>query len=178
MSINDITPARSVPDDLNVVIEIAANSSSVKYELDKETGMLTVDRFMPTAMHYPCNYGFIPQTLAEDGDPVDVLVITPLPVQAGVLIRARAIGMLNMSDESGEDSKVLAVPIAKVSRHTADVNSLEDVSPVLLESIVHFFESYKALEPGKWVKVGDWVGADDAAKEINASMKRYQESTL
>ena len=114
--LDHISPGRSIPDDFNVVVEISANCTPVKYEFDKDSGLLTVDRFMPTAMHYPCNYGFIPNTLSDDGDPVDVLVLTPYPIQPGSLIRVRALGMLQMTDESGEDCKVLAVPIEKVCK--------------------------------------------------------------
>ena len=113
MSLDEIKPAQSVPDDLNGIVEIAAHSSSVKYEMDKSSGLLSVDRFMPTSMFYPCNYGFLPNTLAADGDPVDILVVTPAPIQPGSLIRVRALGVLRMKDEAGEDGKILTVPIPK-----------------------------------------------------------------
>jgi len=174
MSIDQISPGKDIPNDINVVIEIPANGSQVKYEVDKDSGLLMVDRFMPTAMHYPCNYGFVPNTLADDGDPVDVLVMTPFEIQAGSLIRARAIGMLKMTDEAGEDSKVLAVPVEKVCMQYAHIQTLDDVSQVLRDSIVHFFENYKALEKGKWVKVNGWVGKDEAAREINEGAARHQ----
>ena len=125
-------------------------------------------------MHYPCNYGFVPNTLSDDGDPVDVLVMTPFPVQPASLIRCRALGVLQMTDESGEDYKVLALPIEKVCVHYAQMKNLSDVSDLTLKAITHFFESYKKLEPNKWVKVGEWLGKDAAAKEINDSIKRYQ----
>jgi inorganic pyrophosphatase len=173
MSLQSVIAARAVPNDINVIIEIPAHSSSIKYELDKETGMLAVDRFMPTAMHYPCNYGFIPQTLSEDGDPADVLVITPFPLQPGCLIRVRAVGMLRMADEAGEDCKILCLPTKKVCPQFAHLDTLEDVSPVLRDSIVHFFEHYKGLEPGKWVKISGWEGIDATAKEIQQSIKRF-----
>lgn len=174
MSIDQISPGKDIPNDINVVIEIPANGSQVKYEIDKDSGLLMVDRFMPTAMHYPCNYGFVPKTLAGDGDPVDVLVMTPFEIQAGSLIRVRAIGMLKMTDEAGEDSKVLAVPVEKVCMQYAHIQTLEDVPQVLRDSIVHFFENYKALEKGKWVKVSGWVGKDEAAHEINEGAARHQ----
>lgn len=174
MALELIKAANSVPTDVNVIIEIPANSASIKYEVDKDTGLLEVDRFMPTAMHYPCNYGFIPNTLANDGDPADALVMTPFPVQPGCLIRVRALGMLKMSDEAGEDAKILCLPTQKVCSEYAHIKQLEDVSPVLLDSIVHFFEHYKGLEPGKWVNIDGWTGVQSAADEITASIERYQ----
>lgn len=174
MAIGQISPGKEVPKDINVIIEIPANGNQVKYEVDKDSGLLIVDRFMPTAMHYPCNYGFIPSTLAEDGDPVDVLVMTPFEVQAGSMIRARVIGMLNMTDEAGKDSKLLAVPIEKVCMQYAHIQTLEDVPQILRDSIVHFFENYKALEPNKWVKVGAWVGKKEAEQEILDGVAQYE----
>lgn len=174
-ALDHIPPGKSIPDDFNVVIEIAANCTPVKYELDKDSGLLTVDRFMPTAMHYPCNYGFVPNTLSDDGDPVDVLVLTPYPVQPGSLVRCRALGVLQMTDESGEDYKVLAAPIEKVCVHYAHMKTLKDVPEITLNSIAHFFEHYKKLEPNKWVKIGDWMGVDAAAKEIDSSIERFAE---
>ena len=174
MLLTKIPPYNSLPDDINVVIEIAANSYAVKYEICKDTSLLNVDRFIPTAMHYPCDYGFIPNTLSEDGDPVDVLVITPLPVQPGCVMRARLIGMLTMEDESGPDNKLIALPVKKICSQYAHMESLDDVSPALLDSISHFFENYKALEDGKWVKVGGFVGVDEATKEVVDSVARFQ----
>ena len=175
MSVHLLTPANHVPDDINVVIEIPAHSSSIKYELDKASGMLAVDRFMPTAMHYPANYGFVPNTLSDDGDPADVLVITPFPLQPGCIIRSRAVGMLRMTDEAGKDAKILALPIDKVCPQFKHIKCLEDVSPVLLDAIIHFFENYKGLEEGKWVKIDGWEGVDSAITEINQSISRYKE---
>jgi inorganic pyrophosphatase len=171
---SNMAPATSVPDDINVIIEVPAHAEPVKYEVDKETGLLEVDRFMPTSMHYPCNYGFVPNTLSGDGDPVDVLVIAPLPIQPGAFLRCRALGVLEMTDESGEDAKVIAVPIKKICMHLDNVNSLDDIAKVTLDSIVHFFEHYKDLEPKKWVKVKGFAGVDAAAKEINDSIQRYK----
>ena len=173
MTMEQISPGKNIPNDINVIIEIPANGSQVKYEVDKDSGLLIVDRFMPTAMHYPCNYGFVPSTLAGDGDPVDVLVMTPFEIQAGCLIRVRAIGMLNMTDEAGRDCKVLAVPIEKVCMQYAHIQSLEDIPQVLRDSIVHFFENYKALEPKKWVKVEGWVGKKEAEQEIQLGAERF-----
>ena len=174
MAIN-IPAGVHIPDDFNAIIEIPAECGSVKYELDKATALLKVDRFMQTAMHYPCNYGFVPSTLAEDGDPVDVLVITPYAVHPGCLIRVRALGVLKMTDEAGSDSKVLALPLEKTCPQMAGIKSLTDLPPTLLDSISHFFEHYKDLEPNKWVKVDGWEDCAAAAQEINASMQRYQQ---
>jgi inorganic pyrophosphatase len=174
MSLSKIPAGKDVPNDINVIIEIPANASPVKYEVDKESGALFVDRFMSTAMFYPCNYGYIPQTLSEDGDPVDVLVITPIPLLAGSVIRCRPIGMLNMTDEAGNDAKLLAVPVDKLSKEYKNVHSHTDASPGLLKMIEHFFTHYKDLEQGKWVKIGGWEGPDAARNEILASIKRYQ----
>lgn len=175
MNMKNLEPAKSVPDDVNVIIEIPAQGGMIKYEMDKDSGLLSVDRFMPTAMYYPANYGFVPNTLSGDGDPVDVLVITPVPVQAGTLIRARAVGVLNMEDESGVDRKILMLPIKKVCQQLAHIDKLEDVPEILRKSIVHFFEQYKALEPGKWVKISGWEGVKAAQQEIEDSIRRYQD---
>lgn len=172
-TINQIPAGKQIPNDFNVIIEIPANSGPVKYEVDKESGLLIIDRFMPTSMYYPCDYGFIPSTLAEDGDPIDVLVITPHPVQPACLIRCRALGLLRMTDEKGEDSKILAVPIGKVCMQYAHIKSLKDISHTILNSIVHFFEHYKELESGKWVKVQGWENIDAATQEIQHSIARY-----
>lgn len=177
MVLQHIKPAHHIAEDFNVVIEIPANSSAVKYEIDKDTGILEVDRFMPTSMHYPCDYGFVPNTLSDDGDPVDVLVITPLPIQAGCLMRCRAIGMLKMEDEKGEDNKILALPVKKICAQMAHMDSMDDISPVLLDSIQHFFENYKGLEEGKWVKVVGWTGVDGAEEELRSSIARFEKET-
>lgn len=161
--------------DFNVIIEISANGGEVKYEYDKELQILTVDRFMLTSMRYPCNYGFVPNTLGEDGDPLDVLVLTPAPIQSGTLIRVRAVGMMKMEDESGKDSKILAVPLVKACREYEHIQSLKDVSPLLLDIIARFFEHYKELEPNKWAKVKGWFEKSEAKEELEASFKRLQE---
>ncbi|MEM7564393.1 MAG: inorganic diphosphatase, partial [Pseudomonadota bacterium] len=131
------------------------------------------DRFMGTAMHYPCNYGYIPQTLSEDGDPADVLVVTPIPVISGSVIRVRPLGMLNMTDEAGKDAKIIAVPIDKLSNRYSAMNSVRDLSKGLLDSISHFFDHYKDLEPGKWVKIDGWGDVEDAKREIIECVERY-----
>ncbi|MFT5505425.1 MAG: inorganic pyrophosphatase [Gammaproteobacteria bacterium] len=173
MILDRVSSGTNVPNDINVVIEIPSHSDPVKYEVDKETGAMFVDRFMGTAMHYPCNYGYIPQTLSEDGDPADVLVVTPIPVISGSVIRVRPLGMLEMTDEAGKDSKIVAVPIDKLSSLYSSMNSVRDLPKGLLDSISHFFEHYKDLEPGKWVKIDGWVDVDDAKREILNSIERY-----
>jgi len=173
MSLNNVTPGAKAPEQFNVIIEIPANADPVKYEVDKESGALFVDRFMGTAMHYPCNYGFIPQTLAADGDPVDVLVITPFPLVPGSVVTCRAIGMLNMTDEAGGDAKLLALPTEKLLPSHAHITKLEDLNELVLKQIQHFFEHYKDLEKGKWVKVEGWLDAAAAKTEIIDGLKRY-----
>jgi inorganic pyrophosphatase len=176
MSLDKISPGRDVPNDINVIIEIPSHSDPVKYEVDKDTGALFVDRFMSTAMFYPCNYGYIPNTLSEDGDPVDVLVVTPLPLISGSVIRCRPVGVLNMSDEAGMDAKLIAVPADKLTPLYKNCKSIDDLPPSLLAQIAHFFEHYKDLETGKWVKVEGWAGVQEAKDEIVSSVKRYQET--
>ena len=166
MGYNSIPPGKDLPTDVNVIIEIPANADPVKYEIDKDTEALWVDRFMGTSMVYPCNYGYIPQTLAADGDPVDVLVMTPYPLQAGSVIRVRPIGILKMTDEAGGDAKLLGVPVQKLLPAYSCYQTVEDVPKEFLERIQHFFEHYKDLEKGKWVKVEGWGTMDDVAKEI------------
>lgn len=176
MSLNAVPAGKNLPDEINVIIEIPAHSDPVKYEVDKESGAIFVDRFMATCMHYPTNYGYVPHTLSEDGDPVDVLVITPFPLLAGSVIRCRPVGVLNMTDESGKDAKVLAVPVDKLSTIYRGINEVEQVPELLLKQIEHFFEHYKDLEPGKWVKVDGWAGAAAAKDEIVSSVKRYEDA--
>ena len=174
MNLDRVTSGKDVPHDINVIIEIPSHSDPVKYEVDKETGAMFVDRFMNTAMHYPCNYGYIPHTLSEDGDPVDVLVVTPVPLISGSVIRCRPIGMLRMTDEAGPDAKLLAVPIDKLCTLYRQVQKAEDMPAQLIAQIAHFFAHYKDLEPNKWVKVEGWVDGDAAMAEILAGLARYQ----
>jgi len=174
MNLDRVTSGKDVPHDINVIIEIPSHSDPVKYEVDKETGAMFVDRFMNTAMHYPCNYGYIPHTLSEDGDPVDVLVVTPVPLISGSVIRCRPIGMLKMTDEAGPDAKLLAVPVDKLCSLYRQVQKAEDMPTQLIAQIAHFFEHYKDLEPNKWVKVEGWVDGDAAKAEILAGMERFQ----
>jgi inorganic pyrophosphatase len=173
MSLDLVPAGKSLPDDFNVVIEIPMNSS-IKYEIDKDTNALFVDRLVATAMYYPCNYGYIPQTLCGDGDAADVLVLFPQPVQAGAVIRCRPIGVLKMTDESGEDAKILAVPHDKLTSIYSKVQSTADLPEVTLRQIEHFFEHYKDLEKGKWVKVGGWEGVESAKAEILKAAETYK----
>jgi len=174
MSLNKVPAGRDLPNDFNVIIEIPMNADPIKYEVDKESGAIFVDRFMGTAMHYPCNYGYVPNTLSADGDPVDVLVITPFPLIPGVVVRCRAIGVLKMTDEAGQDAKVLAVPVDKVLPIYKHWQKPEDLQDLRLQQIQHFFEHYKDLEPGKWVKVDGWGGPDDAKEEILNGVAAYK----
>jgi len=178
MSFQKLSSGRNIPNEINVVIEIPGNSDPVKYEVDKETGLLFVDRFMTTSMHYPCNYGYIPQTLSEDNDPVDVLVDCPFALVSGSVVRCRPIGILNMEDEQGPDSKLIAVPISELAPQYGNVQKLEDLPPKLLKTIEHFFQHYKDLEEGKWVKTTGWSGVNAAKKEIKESVGRYQKSIV
>ena len=163
------------PQEFNVVIEIAAYGPPVKYEVDKDSGLLMVDRFMNVAMSYPANYGYVPHTLYDDGDPVDVLVLTPHPIIAGCVIKCRAVAVLDTTDEKGEDAKILAVPTDKVSnKYYEDMKDLSDVPQRLQNEIKHFYEHYKDLEVGKWVKIAGWRDAAAARAEIVKSIKAYK----
>lgn len=170
MDIKNISAGKNPPEEVNVFIEIP-QGVSVKYELDKDSGAIFVDRFLYTEMNYPFNYGFVPNTLAGDGDPIDVLVLTSKPVAVGVVIPARPIGMLEMDDEAGEDTKVIAVPLPKVDPKFAGYNDIKDVPKKVLHEIKYFFENYKKSEPGKWVKVKEWKGKAQALVAIRTSLK-------
>ena len=173
MDISRVDIGKKCPDEVNAIIEVPTFGAPVKYELDKDSGALHVDRFFGTAMHYPCNYGFIPHTLAEDGDPLDILVVTNSPLMSGVVITCRPVGLLHMEDESGGDAKVLAVPTTKLTPLYAHVEDYTDIARSLIDEIQHFFEQYKALEPGKWARVDHWDSAETARAEIRASVERY-----
>ena len=173
MSLGKVSPGKDAPEAFNVIIEIPMNADPIKYEVDKESGAIFVDRFMTTAMHYPTNYGYVPQTLSGDGDPVDVLVITPWALVPGVVVPCRPIGILMMEDGAGVDGKVLAVPTDKVLPIYSHRKKVEDVNPMRLKAITHFFEHYKELEAGKWVKVLGWEGIDAARKEIMDGIANY-----
>ncbi|MDF3054940.1 MAG: ppa [Gammaproteobacteria bacterium] len=178
MSYANVSPGKNPPDDVNAIIEIPANSAPVKYEIDKETNTLMVDRFLSTAMFYPCNYGYIPQTLSDDGDPLDLMVLTPEPLVHGSVIRCRPVGMLMMTDEAGIDAKILAVPVSKLTKRYDHVLSMDDLPRDQLAAIEHFFEQYKALESNKWVKVEGWKGLEVAQKEIMDGINRYKEKSV
>jgi len=176
MALRHIPVGNDVPHDINVLIEIPRNGEAIKYEVDKDSSMILVDRVLNTAFRYPCNYGFVPHTLCGDGDPVDVCVIMPVPLLPGSVIKCRPVGMLKMTDESGEDAKIIAVPVNNVSglyRHVADVR---DVNAETLDKIAHFFEHYKDLEKGKWVKIEGWGGVEEAKQEILDSIKNFEEA--
>ena len=175
MSLDKLGPGDKAPNEFNVVIEIAAYGPPVKYEVDKDTGLLMVDRFMNVAMSYPANYGYIPKTLAGDGDPVDVLVMTPHPIVAGAIVKCRVLCVLDTEDEKGTDAKLLAVPVDKVSNGAyPHLQDLKDVPERLLNEIHHFYSSYKALEKGKWVKITGWRDAAAARAEIEQGIKDYK----
>lgn len=174
MNLDRVDSGRNVPNEINVIIEIPAHADPVKYELDKDTGAMFVDRFMSTAMHYPCNYGYVPRTLSKDGDPVDVLVLSPVPLISGAVIQCRPVGVLLMADESGDDAKILAVPIDKLSKTYRKVSTYRDLSEELLNQISHFFEHYKDLDEGKWVRIQGWGGVDEAKQEILDSLEMFE----
>ena len=174
MPLNRVSAGVSIPHDFNVVIEIPMNAAPVKYEVDKASGAIFVDRFMSTAMHYPCNYGYIPHTISLDGDPVDVLVIAQFALPPGVVVRCRPIGMLDMEDEAGGDAKLLAVPHDKLTVLYKDVQNYTDLPALLIEQVKHFFENYKDLEKGKWVKVEGWGDAEEARQLILKAVAAYQ----
>lgn len=175
MSLMDVQSGRDIPNEINVIIEIPMNGSPVKYEVDKKSGALFVDRFVATAMFYPANYGYIPSTLSEDGDPVDVLVITPVPLISGSVISCRVVGMLKMTDEAGVDAKLLAVPTSKICKMYESIKTFDDLPRHQLLTLEHFFQHYKDLEDGKWVKLDGWEGPEAAHKEILSSVERYKE---
>jgi inorganic pyrophosphatase len=174
MSLDKIDAGADSPREVNVVVEIPLRGEPVKYEVDKATGAVFVDRFLNTAMYYPCNYGYVPRTVSNDGDPVDVLVVTPVPLIPGAVVRCRPVGLLDMTDESGEDAKVLAVPIGKLCPLYQEIRSHEDLPVALLDQIRHFFEHYKDLEPGKWVKMSGWKDTAAAEREIMSGVERYR----
>jgi inorganic pyrophosphatase len=174
MSLQQVPAGRNVPDDINVIIEVPMNSPAIKYEVDKASGAIFVDRMLKTAMYYPCNYGYVPHTLCGDGDPADVLVVLPLPMLPGTVVRCRPVGVLRMRDEAGDDAKIIAVPVTDVTGIYRDINSVEDLDEILLDQISHFFEHYKDLERNKWVELNGWEGVDAAKQELKNAVKAYQ----
>jgi inorganic pyrophosphatase len=173
MNLARVDSGHDLPNDFNVIDVIHMNSDPIIYEMDKKTGALFVDRFMSTSMHYPCNYGYIPHTLSGDEDPVDVLVISPVPLITGVVVRCRPLGALKMTDEAGEDIKLVAVPIDKLCNLYTQIKSVDDLSEFMRAQIAHFFAHYTDLEKGKWVKIEGWGGIEDAKAEIIEGVKRY-----
>ena len=174
MNLDRVPSGIAVPNDFNVIIEIPMHAPPIKYEVNKETGAMYVDRFMSTAMHYPCNYGYIPHTLAGDGDPVDVLVLSPVALITGVVVRCRPIGVLKMEDDAGDDTKLLAVPVDKLTPLYRNMHTTRDLPEATTAQITHFFQHYKDLEPGKWVKVIGWMGPEEAKKEILGGVRRFK----
>ena len=172
MRIDAIAIGNNPPQDVNVIIEVPVGGQPIKYELDKESGVLVVDRFLYTPMFYPGNYGFVPHTLSEDGDPIDVLVCNTRQLIPGCVINVRPVGVLIMEDNAGQDEKIIAVPSSALSKRYDHVHDFNDLPKITLQQIEHFFEHYKDLEPGKWVKIGDWLGASEARRMISAAIAR------
>jgi inorganic pyrophosphatase len=172
MRIDAISIGKSPPDDVNVIIEVPVGGHPIKYELDKEAGTLIVDRFLYTPMSYPGNYGFVPHTLSEDGDPIDVLVCNTRQLVPACVINVRPIGVLIMEDNAGQDEKIIAVPSHALTKRYDDVLNATDLPEITLQQVEHFFEHYKDLEPGKWVKISGWQGADDAKRLIVEAIER------
>lgn len=178
MGLDHVSTGNNPPEEINVIIEIPKDSEPVKYEVDKESGAIFVDRILSTPMRYPCNYGYVPHTLCGDGDPADVLVVLPLSLIPGSVIRCRPVGVLRMTDEAGGDEKILAVPITKVFSGYAHISDIGQVSSHWLERIGHFFEHYKDLEKDKWVKLEGWGGVDEARQILRDAMQRYESSAV
>jgi inorganic pyrophosphatase len=176
MDLSRIAIGRNPPHDVNVIIEIPQGGAPVKYEMDKESGAMFVDRFLHTAMFYPANYGFVPHTLSEDGDPIDCMVVGQTPVVPGVVMRSRPIGALLMEDEKGIDEKILAVPVDELHPFYKRIGSYRELPEILLEQIEHFFTHYKDLEPDKWVRVGRWGDAAEAKRVLVEAIERAKEN--
>ena len=172
MIIDEIPIGEAPPWDINVIIEVPFGREPVKYEMDKKSGALFVDRVMHTSMRYPCNYGFMPHTLSEDGDPIDILVASPVEFLSGCIVRCRPVGVLKMTDEKGEDEKILAVPVDALNPYYREVKEYSDLPEILLNQISHFFTHYKDLEPDKWVKLGGWQNAEHSAQLIKEAIER------
>ncbi|MDJ0760449.1 MAG: inorganic diphosphatase [Woeseiaceae bacterium] len=176
MRIDAITIGDNPPDDINVIIEVPVGGQPIKYELDKDAGTLVVDRFLYTPMSYPGNYGFVPHTLSEDGDPIDVLVCNTRALAPACVINVRPIGVLIMEDNAGQDEKIMAVPTPALSRRYDQVKDYSDLPDITLQQVEHFFEHYKDLEPGKWVKISGWQGIDTAKRMIVEAIERAKAS--
>ncbi|HHW4681359.1 MAG TPA: inorganic diphosphatase [Xylella taiwanensis] len=176
MGLELVNAGNNLPEEINVVIEIPKDSEPVKYEVDKASGAIFVDRILSTPMRYPCNYGYVPNTLCGDGDPVDVLVVLPLPLVPGSVVRCRPVGVLKMKDEAGDDEKLLAVPVSKIFAGYAHIEDINQVSGHWLERIGHFFNHYKDLEKGKWVKLDGWDNAAEAKRILIEAVQRYRDN--
>jgi inorganic pyrophosphatase len=176
MTWEHVPTGRDVPNDVNVIIEIPMNSEAVKYEVDKRSGHIFVDRLLTTPMRYPCNYGYVPHTLCGDGDPLDALVMMPMQLIPGCVINCRPIGMLEMRDEAGTDEKLVVVPSTRVSQLYRDVDTVRGLPSLVRDQIAHFFQHYKDLEKGKWVKIEGWHGPNDARRAITEAVKRFEQS--
>ena len=172
MRLEAIPVGNNPPEDVNVIVEVGIGGEPIKYEMNKEAGTLFVDRFLHTPMRYPGNYGFVPHTLSDDGDPIDVLVANTRPIAPGAVINVRPVGVLKMEDESGGDEKIVAVPSPKLTKRYLHVQTYSDLPQITLDQIRHFFEHYKDLEPGKWVKVLGWGDAAEARAMIEAAIER------
>jgi inorganic pyrophosphatase len=176
MRINAVAIGKNPPEDINVIIEVAIGGEPIKYEMDKEAGTLVVDRFLYTPMRYPGNYGFVPHTLSDDGDPIDVLVANTRPIVPGAVINVRPVGVLKMQDDGGGDEKIIAVPSPKLTQRYVNVCNYTDMPTITLEQIQHFFEHYKDLEPGKWVKLLGWGDAAEAKRLIVDAIERAKKT--
>ncbi|MEI8145261.1 MAG: inorganic diphosphatase [Alphaproteobacteria bacterium] len=172
MRIDAISTGKNPPQEINVIVEVPVGGEPIKYEMDKEAGTLVVDRFLYTSMRYPGNYGFIPHTLSEDGDPCDVLIANQRGIIPGAIVACRPVGVLKMNDEAGGDEKIVAVPVPKLTRRYENVHEATDLPEITLKQIEHFFEHYKDLEPGKWVKVIGWGDAAEARRLIVEGIER------
>ncbi|MGO7079256.1 inorganic diphosphatase [Rhizobium johnstonii] len=177
MHIDAISVGKKPPDDVNVIVEVPVDGRSIKYEMDMEAGALVVNRFLSTSMTYPGNYGFVPHTLSQDGDPIDVLIANTWPLVAGCVINVRPIGVLVMEDDGDKDEKIIAVPVAKLTRCYDKVENYTDLPEIFVKQIEHFFSHYKDLEPGKWVKVANWQDVNVAKKMISDAVGRYNSQT-
>jgi len=176
MDITKIPPGKNPPEEVNVLIEVPLRSDPIKYEFDKSSGAIFVDRYLYTSMFYPANYGFIPNTLYDDGDPVDVLVVGRMPLVPGCVVACRPIGVLELEDDAGHDEKLLAVPVSKISSLYDDVENYSDLPEMELKQIQHFFEHYKDLEPNKWTRVGSWWTADEAKRIVSKSINQFKDA--
>jgi len=176
MDITKISPGTNPPEDINVLVEVPLRSDPIKYEFDKKSGAIFVDRYLYTSMFYPTNYGFIPNTLYDDGDPVDVLLVGEMPLVPGCVVSSRPIGVLELEDDSGHDEKLLAVPVPRISSLYDKVYNYSDLAEIELQRIQHFFEHYKDLEPNKWTRVGSWLDADEARRIVAKSINQFKDA--